>query len=213
MSAQNLDNTKLDDSNLSVPDTVKESQSVLLNFLKNVSCQQFSIKYASATNQEFVKPTNLSADHWVASVILPMAKVSVAFRVHFTSVQGRKVLATTKLKEDLISPKNAHDSLKEYCNIVMGKLKAAIADEMQNGEMSNVFVPEMSPSYDNFGTVPTGDVVKETWWRLVWEGGELICYGKAVTKGGFSPKTLEELNKDVSVVSFDDEGDVDFFDF
>ena len=203
----------LTNTNPQATEHVKESQSALLEFLKNLSSQQFSIKYATSHTENITKPTDLSMDHWVASVILPMSRVSVAFRVHFTSVQGRKVLVTKELDQEDISPQNAHDSLKEYCNIVMGKLKAAIADEMQKGEALNVFVPELDPSYDNFGTVPSGDIIKEAWWRLIWDDTELICYGKAIAKEGFSPKTIEELSKDISVVSFDDEGDVDFFDF
>ena len=62
-----------------------------------------------------------------------------------------------------IKPSTAQDSLKEYCNLVMGKLKSVLRTELTGDEATKVFLPNIDPSFDNFGKVPTGkeDLIKK----------------------------------------------------
>ena len=207
---------KVSKSTSATPIAIRDAQLAVLDFLKNFSCQTFSSRYTVSRVEEFARCRNMNADHWVASVMLPMSKVSVTFRVHFTSVQSRRLLSMqSDATPSSIKPKSAQDSLKEYCNVVMGKLKSVLRSEFVGDESRKVFVPFVDPSFDKYGLVPSGDekLVEETWWRIVWDGGEIIAYGKAIAKQAFCEETFEGLAKESSIVSIDDEGDVDFFDF
>ena len=194
----------------------KDAQKAVIEFLKNFSCQQFSKYYTEARTEDLSETRDLKHDHWVACVALPMVNVSVNFQVHFTSAQSRALLSmASSTNPRSIKPSTAQDSLKEYCNLVMGKLKSVLRTELTGDEATRVFLPNIDPSFDNFGKVPTGkeDLIQEAWWRIIWDGGELLAYGKANVKQSFNQNTIQQLNKESSLMAIDDEGDVDFFDF
>ena len=191
----------------------RDAQIAILNCLKRFSDQQFQTYIKESRIEDLAKSQDLSFDHWVASVLFSTTKASVCFRVHFTSSTSRSLLANTqKADPSSVKPTTAQDFLKEYCNVVMGRIKGILSKEVEVDETRKVFLPQVDPSFDEFGIVPTGSekVVEEAWWRVIWEGGELVVYGRAKASGGFTQDTLEALGQE-AIVSLDDEGDIDFF--
>jgi hypothetical protein len=155
---------------------------------------------------------DLSADHWVASVLLNTSKAQVVLRVHFSSAVGRLLLSKA-IREDphSIQPSSAHDFLKEFCNVVMGKVKGILVSEIGKDEAREVFLPHIEPSYDRFGKVPgtAQDDQEVRWWRLKWADGELILFGRATAAQGFTEALMLELSK-TGVLLVDDGGEIEF---
>lgn len=191
----------------------RDAQIAILNCLKRFSDQQFKTYISDSRIEDLAKSQDLSFDHWVASVLFSTTKASVCFRVHFTSSTSRSLLAnSSKLAPEAVKPTTAQDFLKEYCNVVMGRIKGILSKEVHVDETRKVFLPQVDPSFDEFGIVPTGTerVVEEAWWRVLWDGGEIVVYGRAKASGGFTEETLAALGAE-AIVTMDDEGDIDFF--
>jgi hypothetical protein len=188
------------------------AQVALLACLKRCSLQQFTPFEPDVVSSP-IEGKDLSGDHWVASVLLNISKAQVLMRVHFSSATGRALVANRLQEEpNSLTPASAHDFLKEYCNVVMGKLKGIIASELGREEMQKVFLPKVEPSYDQFGVIrhSGGQPIQDDWWRLKWPAGELVVYARATSTAGFTPATLESLSKE-TILSVSDSGDIDFF--
>lgn len=188
------------------------AQLAVLDCMRRFSLQQFTNLMPGVQLGELNGSLDLSRDHWVASVLLTYSKAQVAMRVHFSSGAGRAILAAN-VNDDprSLQPLTAQDFLKEYCNIVMGKVKAILTAGIRD-EVQKVFLPQIEPSFDRYGWIPRPDEEKtgECWWRLHWMGGELIVYGRATAAQGFDENVLKALSEE-KIVSMDDGGDIDFF--
>jgi hypothetical protein len=191
----------------------RTAQSAILDCLQRFSLQQFTNIAADAKSLDLEKKMDLSNDHWVASVLLSVSKAQVLLRVHFSSAVGRAILAEGS-KEDprSIQPASAHDFLKEFCNVVMGRVKGILTTDAGVEEAKKVFLPSIEPSFDRFGVVPdVKDVaIDQRWWRIEWGGGAVVIFGRATASQGFTDGILQSLAKE-NIVSLDDGGDIDFF--
>ena len=189
------------------------AQAAILGCIKRFMQQQFAGIIPEVNMVDLEAQRDLSADHWVASVLLNTAKAQVLLRIHFSSASGRALLART-LQEDpkSLQPASAHDFLKETCNVVMGKLKGILVAVSESDDARRVFLPNIEPSFDRYGIVPRGSEapVEESWWRIYWgNGAELVAYARATATAGFSDDTMQALSQQ-AIVSVNDFGDIDF---
>lgn len=190
----------------------RTAQAAILDCLQRFSLQQFKNISVDAKMFDLEKQTDMSNDHWVASVLLSVSKVQVLLRVHFSSAVGRAILAEGS-KEDpqSIQPASAHDYLKEFCNVIMGKLKGILTVDAGVEDAKKVFLPNIEPSFDRFGVVPEADAANDQrWWQITWIGGSVVIYGRATASRGFTDGVLQQLAKE-NIVCIDDGGDIDFF--
>jgi len=183
----------------------------ILDALQNISLAQIQLAKPDAKLEGLDKSTDISQDHWVASVLLDTSKAEIYFRVHFSTVIGRALLAD-HLKSDPTSfdPASALDHLKEYCNVIMGRIKGALTSEMDSNSITKVFLPSVDPSYDRYKIIPTGNekVFEERWWRIVWGGGEFILFARVKSAGGFGESVLKSLSQ-VHVILVDNQGEIE----
>ena len=200
------------ESNVS-PDLLTKSQLSLLDAIEKLSLAL--ILPAEPNAQLFVleKTRKFEQDHWVASVLLDTSKASVNFRVHFATLNGRHLLASSSKSDPLsVTPLQVLDFLKEYCNLVMGYIKGALASDLGKDESQKVFLPKLDPSYDNYRIIPTGlvKVMEERWWSITWpNNGELFLYARVKSDTGFHDATFKSL-AEAHQISIDNAGDVEF---
>lgn len=187
------------------------TQTLLLNALVKQSVDQLKPFIGDVVAFPIDRPIDISDDHWVASVLLDATKAQIYFRVHFKTAHSRQLLGS-KVGSGDYEAKTTHDFIKEYCNMVMGKIKAALGPEIDAEAKKKVFIPQVDPSYDRFAKIPTGQEVaeEERWWRMLWPKGEMNMYAKVKSDAGFTENVLNSLSQD-KVVTVDNEGDIDFF--
>jgi hypothetical protein len=183
----------------------------ILDAIEKLSHNQVLLGMPDAKVAPLEKGRDISQDHWVASVLLDTSKAQVYFRVHFATSISRKLLAD-HLHSDpkLFEPTTAHDHLREFCNVVMGRIKGALAPEIDLSSQKKVFLPKLDPSYDKYKIIPTGNekVDEERWWRITGSAGELILYARARSEGGFSAEVLKGLSQ-VHVIIVSNDGDIE----
>ena len=188
-------------------------QLAILKCVKRISLEHFNSFIPEAQVAPLKSDQDMSHDHWVSSVILTTEKASVFLRVHFSSATGRSLIAGFLEEDpDVFSPDEPQDFLKEFCNVVMGRAKGFLSSNVDPKNKSEVFIPEITPSYDEFGVIPTQKekIIEEDWWRITWGEDELILYGKAKAMDGFTAEALEALGQE-TIISIGDDGEVDFF--
>ena len=195
------------------PDLLNRSQLSLLDAIEKLS---LALLLSSEPNAQVVplgENRKFEHDHWVASVLLDTSKASVNFRVHFATLNGRHLLATSSKSDPLsVTPLQVLDYLKEYCNLVMGHTKAALAGDLGKEEGQKVFLPKLDPSYDLYRIIPTGlvKVVEERWWSITWpNNGELFLYAQVKSDTGFNDETFKSLAS-AHQISIDNGGEVEF---
>jgi hypothetical protein len=191
---------------------IKNAEIAILDCLERFSQRQMSTHLAGVESLALDGEKDLSADHWVASVLLNTTKAQVLLRVHFSSAAGRAILATASSEDaKAIQPTSAHDFLKEFCNVVMGKIKGILVREAGKDEAQKVFLPSIEPSYDRYGRVPdaNGQALERRWWRLKWAEGEILLFARATATLGFTAETMEGLSK-TGILMLDDGGEVEF---
>ena len=191
----------------------RNAQAAIIDCLQRFSLQQFTNFAADAKMLDLDRKMDLSNDHWVASVLLSVSKAQVLLRVHFSSAVGRAILAESSEEDPRsIQPTSAHDFLKEFCNVVMGRVKGILTTNAGTEEARKVFLPSIEPSFDRFGVVPDVEdaAIGQRWWRVQWAGGEVVIFGRATASQGFTDEALQSLAKE-NIVSLDDAGDIDFF--
>lgn len=188
------------------------TQTTILEAIERLAKQHIALFIPGVKSFPLEAQKDISSDHWVASVLLNASKAQIHFRVHFSTALSRNLLADHfKTDPTQINPLTAHDHLREFCNLIMGRVKGALAPELSMDEKTKVFLPKVDPSYDNYKKVPAGTekAIEERWWRMVWDGGELMMYAKVKSAGGFSNNVLAALAQD-NVIVVDNEGDIDF---
>ena len=200
------------ESNVS-PDLLTKSQLSLLDAIEKLSLALILPAEPNAQLFLLEKTRKFEQDHWVASVLLDTSKASVNFRVHFATLNGRHLLATSSKSDPLsVTPLQVLDYLKEYCNLVMGHTKAALAGDLGKEEGQKVFLPKLDPSYDLYRIIPTGlvKVVEERWWSITWpNNGELFLYARVKSDTGFHDATFKSL-AEAHQISIDNAGEVEF---
>jgi len=187
------------------------TQTTILEAIERLATQHIGLFIPGVKSFPLDVAKDISSDHWVASVLLNASRAQIHFRVHFSTALSRTLLADHfKTDPTQINPLTAHDHLKEFCNLIMGRVKGALSPELNMDEKTKVFLPKVDPSYDNYKKVPVGTekAIEERWWRMVWEGGELMMYAKVKSAGGFSNNVLAALAQD-NVISVDNEGDIE----
>jgi hypothetical protein len=189
------------------------SKQAILNVMEKTTVK-FMEQLCSATKlMKIENPIKASFDHWVASVILDTSKAKLMVRVHFKTKTSRKLL-NAAVEGEVLEPEVTHDHMREYCNMVMGRLKALISDDLEDEVIRKVFLPEVQPSYDDYQNIPVGDELpsEERWWKLELGHPDdyLLIYGSVTGDQLFDRKILASLAKD-DVVSLDDSGEISFF--
>ena len=195
------------------PDLLNRSQLSLLDAIEKLS---LALLLSSEPNAQVVpigENRKFEHDHWVASVLLDTSKASVNFRVHFSTTSGRNLLASSfKADPASLTPEHVLDFLKEYCNLVMGYMKGALAGDLGKEESQTVFLPKLDPSYDHYKIIPTGlvKVMEERWWSITWpDNGEILLYARVKSDTGFHDATFKSLAA-AHQISIDNGGDVEF---
>ena len=200
------------ESNVS-PDLLTKSQLSLLDAIEKLSLALILPAEPNAQLVALEKTRKFEQDHWVASVLLDTSKASVNFRVHFATINGRHLLASSSKSDPLsVTPTQVLDFLKEYTNLVMGYIKGALASDLGKEEGQKVFLPKLDPSYDTYRIIPTGlvKVVEERWWSITWpNNGELFLYARVKSDTGFHDATFKSL-AEAHQISIDNAGDVEF---
>ena len=195
------------------PAKENNAQLAILNCVKRISLEHFNSFIPEAQITPLKSDQDMSHDHWVSSVILTTEKASVFLRVHFSSATGRNLIAKF-LGEDpeVFSPDEPQDFLKEFCNVVIGRAKGFLSSNVDPENKSEVFIPKITPSYDEFGSIQVKKqkILEEDWWRITWDEDELILYGKAKATDGFTSEAMEALGQE-TIISIGDDGEVDFF--
>ena len=198
------------DSNLAPNEVI--TQTTILEAIERLATQHIGLFIPGVKSFPLEVATDISSDHWVASVLLNASKAQIYFRVHFSTALSRSLLADQfKTDPSQINPLTAHDHLKEFCNLVMGRVKGALSPELSVEEKTKVFLPKIDPSYDTYKEAPIGTekALEESWWRMVWDSGELMMYAKVKSAGGFSNNVLAALAQD-NVIIVDNDGDIEF---
>ena len=179
------------------PDLLTKSQVSLLDALEKLSLALLQPTEPNANLFALDDTRKFEQDHWVASVLLDTSKVSVNFRVHFGTINGRHLMASSfQADPALLSPEHVLDFLTEYCNLVMGHIKGALAGDLGEEALKTVFLPKLDPSYDNYKIIPTGlvKVIEERWWSFTWpDNGEVFIYAQVKSVTGFSDATFKSL--------------------
>ena len=187
------------------------SQVTLLEAIQKIALAQVQTIEPGAASEPFDKSRDISQDHWVASIILDTKKAEVFLRVHFSTSIGRQMLAN-HLKSDpkTFAAASVLDHLKEFCNVIMGRIKGALNPEMDMASITKVFVPNVDPSYDKYTIIPTGteNILEERWWRIHWSHGEIILYARVKSAAGFGEEVLKRLSLE-PVIVVDNEGEIE----
>ena len=193
---------------------IAEANLSLLDAIQRVALSHIQTADPAARSESILKERDISGDHWVASVLLDVNKAQIYFRVHFSTVISRKLLS----KQLGIDPKTfeaatSHDQVKEFCNIVMGRIKGMLSLDLDKESTSKVFLPKVDPSYDAFSVVPVlvppcSNVAR--WWRISWGEGELILFARVKSASGFGPETMSSLANE-KIILLDNEGDIEMF--
>ena len=178
-------------------DLLTKSQLALLDAIGRLSLVLLLPSEPNAQLVTLEKSRSYEDDHWVASVLLDTSKVSVNFRVHFGTINGRHLMASSfQADPALLSPEHVLDFLTEYCNLVMGHIKGALAGDLGEEALKTVFLPRLDPSYDNYKIIPTGlvKVIEERWWSFTWpDNGEVFIYAQVKSVTGFNDATFKSL--------------------
>ena len=200
------------ESNLQT-DLLAKSQLSLLDAIEKLSLALLLPSEANAQLVTLEKSRKFDQDHWVASVLLDTSRASVNFRVHFSTTNGRHLLASSfQADPTSLTPEQVLDFLKEYCNLVMGYTKGALAGDLGKEDLQTVFLPKLAPSYDKYKILPTGlvKVLEERWWSITWpDNGEILLYARVKSDTGFHDATFKSLAA-AHQISIDNGGDVEF---
>jgi hypothetical protein len=135
--------------------------------------------------------------------------------VHFSTSTSRKILAR-QLRVDAkkFEAITSHDQMKEFCNIVMGRIKGMLRAELDQESTTKVFLPKVDPSYDNFGVVAASNsntaVYDQRWWRICWDDGEIILFARVKSLSGFGAETMKSLANE-QIILMDKEGEIEMF--
>ena len=179
------------------PDLLTKSQVSLLDALEKLSLALLQPTEPNANLFALDDTRKFEQVHWVAAIILDTLIASVNFRVHFATTNGRHLLAANSKSDPLsFTPEEVLDFLKEYCNLVMGHIKGALAGDLGEEALKTVFLPRLDPSYDNYKIIPTGlvKVIEERWWSFTWpDNGEVFIYAQVKSVTGFNDATFKSL--------------------
>ena len=197
-----------------VNSSIEQANSTLLEAIQRVALSQMQTVDPNAKSEAISRDYDISSDHWIASVLLDINKAQVYFRVHFSTATSRKLLA----KQLKVDAKNfeaitSHDQMKEFCNVVMGRIKGMLRAELDQESTTKVFLPKVDPSYDNFGVVPPAAsqaVYDQCWWRIFWDEGEFILFARVKSQSGFGAETLKSLANE-QIILLDNEGEIEMF--
>ena len=191
---------------------IAQANLTLLDAIQRVALSQMHTNSPDAQSEPISHERDISADHWVASVLLDINKAQIYFRVHFSTATSRKLLA----QQLHVDAKNfeaitSHDQMKEFCNVVMGRIKGMLSAELDKESTSKVFLPKVDPSYDNFSKIPTpgsGAVYDQRWWRISWTDGELILFARVKSQSGFGAETMKSLANE-QIILMDNDGEIE----
>ena len=174
----------------------KTAEVAINNFVKRVSLEHFHNFKPDANLCPLEENRDLSNDHWVSSVLITTDKASINFRIHFSSVMGKQLLADAFGESPAeFSHVEVQDFLKEFCNVIVGQVKTFLSSESDPDNPGKVFVPEIEPSYDEYGVVNKQDKpTNEDWWKIVWDDQELVLCSEVNCGDNFTAETLKQLS-------------------
>ena len=193
----------------------KKAKAAILDLLRKLSKEQMMTIQPSLIIGRVEKGRDLSSDHWVSSTLITTPKVSLCFRVHFSSDVGKQLVIDTLGDESEIpSLDDIKDYFKEFCNIVVGRAKTFITDgdDLDNEQKHQTWLPEVNPAFDEFGVVAEGksEPQDHLWWKISWNDSEIVLYAKVIALENFSLESLKNID-DNPIISVDDEGSVEYF--
>ena len=100
------------------------------------------------------------------------------------------------------------DFLKEYCNVVVGQIKTFLSAGNEEGETAKEYLPEITPSYDQYGVHNSKKTrPNEEWWKIIWNDQELVMCSEVNCGDNFNGETIKSLSEQ-GIISVTHDGKV-----
>ena len=178
------------------------------------SCAHSIMQSKLRLNEEDVVIEDLSGkedfshDHWVCLIMIIFEGMRTSFKVHFTSNAARILAARFhSFKIDDLTPQTSHDFMREYCNLVAGKIKIQLAGcDFEEAAVIKPMLPIQKPSYDEVEL----EANKSNWHCLINtdQPTSIVCSVSLEVENTSLLKNIDKLNNSVLI---DDSGTVEFF--
>jgi hypothetical protein len=189
------------------------SRTAILEAVKRLALDVLQLTIPEAQISLIDGGNKVDCDHWVSSTLLDVSKAQILMRVHFQTTASRFVTRKYFGGQSGHTAVTTHDQIKEYCNIVMGRIKAALSQDVDSETIKQVFLPKIEAGYDRFEKIQetTEPMVQEMWWKIEMEESfELIMYAMVKSETPFNSDLIARITSNHGVAS-DDEGEVEFF--
>jgi hypothetical protein len=189
------------------------SRTAILEAVKRVALEVLQLTIPVAQISQIEGGNKVDFDHWVSSTLLDVSKAQILMRVHFQTTDSRFFTRKYFGGQNGHKAVTTHDQIKEYCNIVMGRIKAALSQDVDSETIKQVFFPKIEAGYDRFEKIQesTEPMVQEMWWKIEMEESfELIMYAMVKSDTPFDSDLIARMTSNHGVAS-DDEGEVEFF--
>ena len=189
------------------------SRLAILNAVKDVALEVLQFTVSDAQFVEIEGENIVDCDHWVSSTLLDVSRAKILMRVHFQTTDSRFYTGKHFGEGNSLKAVTTHDQIKEYCNMVMGRIKAGLCADIETEVIKQVFLPKIEPGFDRFEKVQesTESMVQEMWWKIqMKENFELIMYAMVKSDTPFDSNLIASITSSHGV-SADDEGEVEFF--
>ena len=163
--------------------------------------------------KEITASEPLAFDHWIMLILVKSKVLNVSFQTHFTSPVARKLAATgLNLPEKQLTYKICHDFMQEFCNLTAGSIKKHLLDTCLRADSFDmtVQVPEKVPAYDEVNLFKDlkKNKLHDCFGIEFSAGDEITC---ATHVKIFDYEALSAIKQlDISVLTVDDEGQVEF---
>jgi hypothetical protein len=189
------------------------TRDAILGAIGDSALQIMRITIEEAQLVEVEGGLSVDYDHWVSSTFLDMSKAQILMRVHFKTVDSRYFTTMFFGGKSGHRPQTTHDQVKEFSNMVMGRVKTAISSESNSQELVQVYLPKVEAGFDNFekAVISSESTVQEKSWKLILdEDRTLLIFAKVKGEVAFTRELIDRLTSNVGV-AVDDEGDIDYF--